>query len=110
MIKSNHKNLSNNIMSSLPEEVKWAIWTFVNGEPHKNWKIVWHELRIKLNNLNCIDMEESCQACGVVRWSKEMLSVKHNTFKNTTIFYCSSECFRSHYKRPINPKSLIFAI
>ncbi len=96
------------IMTCLPTEVKWNIWTFVNGEPSNNWVRVCHELKLKMFSRS-FDMEEACQSCDVVRWSKDMLSVKHVEF-NTKIFYCSTECLRRHYRRPINTKSLLFAI
>ena len=96
-------------MTRLPKEVKWNIWTFVNGEPRKNWESVLSELKKKINS-NCFDMEEACQACNTVRWSKEMFSVRHQYFGSTKIFYCTTECLYKHYGKPINIRSLVFAI
>lgn len=97
-------------MTRLPKEVKWNIWTFVNGEPSKNWQSVLCELRTKKINSNCFDMEEACQACNAVRWSNEMFSIRHQYFGKTQIFYCTTECLYKHYGKPINTQSLVFAI
>ena len=103
-------NLNRNIMSSLPEEVRWNIWTYVSGEPEKNWKPVLRELKITMNNRKCLDMEEACKVCNTVKWSKEMLSVQLFSRPPNKVFYCSAKCLVSHQGKPINNKSLIFAM
>ena len=87
-------------MSQIPVEVKWHIWTFVNGEPNKNWKKVWEQLRITLLSKKAIDMEETCHACHNVKWSKEMVQVQvwnRVVEKPIKIYYCNQECKIQHF-------------
>ena len=105
-------------MSQLPVEVKWHIWTFVNGEPNKNWKKVWDQLKITLWSKKAIDMEETCHACHNVTWSKEMIQVQvwnRTVEKPIKIYYCNLDCRIQHF--PLTPrqitkknKSIVFAM
>lgn len=90
-------------MNQLPEEVRWNIWTFVNGEPHKNWKQVWDQLRITLWSKKALDMEETCHACHTIKWSKEMIQVQvwnRTVEKPKKIYYCNHECRIHHFPQP----------